>query len=127
MKSKICAILILIFAIAIVFLFPTIRGIYRLKLVAWEEDRYKGRPLSDLRASLTERGVDLSPASEGQLYPTGEPRLPPDQRLFKFRKGKEFKWFFFGRGVNMGYVIVQQEKGGPIVVEIIRRQSVDAF
>src|SRR5688500_14238654 len=120
MRTKVIIFFFLILSVTVVCIFPSILGTYHLKYASWEEEAYIGRPLGELQEVLSRKDSVLTPMHEGSIYPTGDRRLAPGREVMMFRRGVEYRWFVFGRAINLGYVIVEKRDDETIVVEILR-------
>ena len=104
----------------------TVHGLIRQKCYLWEEDSYEGRPLSELRSGLMQKGRSLVPVDPGSFYAMTGRTLQPNQHGVRFVKGERYPWFSIGSAVNVGYVVVEIEGDSDQIVEILHRRSVDA-
>jgi hypothetical protein len=104
----------------------TLRGLAQQHL-SWKEDSYKGRLLSELENELAKRGQSLEPVGSSDFYGVTGREIKPSERLTRFQKGNEYRWFRFGTAVNLGYVVSEQENGRERIVEIIHGRSVDSL
>jgi hypothetical protein len=102
-------------------------GIAAQKFFPWEEESFKGRPLSDLESNLTKQGRGFVPVDSGHFSSITGKSLNPNQRAMYFTKGKEYRWSRYGTAINVGYVVVEKNGDVETVVTIIRARSVDSL
>lgn len=104
----------------------TLGGIWSGRFARWEEDRFKGKPLSELRESFQKQGRELSSVGETGFTGNTGHTLTQKQRLMRFVKGREYRWFTFGTANNVGYVVIETRLEGDIVVDIVRSIDIDS-
>ncbi len=129
-RRTVIAILVAVLGMATVFLLvfrETLFGLAAQRLFKWEEESFKGRPLSDLQSYLTRDGRQLQPMDSGSFYAVTHRNLKPNQRGLEFVKGKEYRWFRYGTAINVGYVVIEKEGEVEKVVTIVRARSVDSL
>jgi hypothetical protein len=97
------------------------------KFAKWEEDAFRGKPVSDLQKFLEKHNqiLGVDPGASFSVI-TGR-KLSPNQRLMRFDKGEGYPWFPIGSANNMAYVVIEDGPDGPVVVEIVRSFQVDSF
>jgi hypothetical protein len=96
------------------------------KIFPWEEDSFKGKLLCELENKLSSQGRDLIAVHPTSFYGLTRTQLKQNQRVLCFSKGKEYRYFNIGRGMNVGYVVCEKNGEDERIVEIIRGVSIDA-
>ena len=106
----------------------TLYGVYQLRIARWEEEKFVGKPVKDLEQALKDRGGRLQRVENSRLYYlTGEDAWR-SQRLYRFVKGKPYRWWFLiGTVTNLGYVLTEVKEGEETVVRLVRGRSVDSL
>jgi hypothetical protein len=104
----------------------TIYGILMEKVLPWEEDSYKGKPLAELRNSLTKKGIGLVTVDSGSLYTSTGRHLQSNEGALLFIKGS-YRWFWLGRADIVGYVVFEKEGEYERILDIFHRGSVDSL
>lgn len=129
-KRTVIVILVLVLGMATVFLLvfrETLLGLAAQRFSNWEEESFKGRPLSELQSNLTSQGRGLVPVDSGHFSSITGRSLSPNQQAMYFTKGNEYRWFRTGTAINVGYVVIEKEGEVEKVVRIIRARSVDSL
>lgn len=129
-KRSIIVILVAMLAVATLFLLvfhETLFGLAAQRFFKWEEESFKGRPLSELQSNLARDGRDLLPVDPESFHALTDESLKPSQRVMRFTKGKEYPWFRYGTAINVGYVVIEKEGEVEKVVTIVRARSVDSL
>jgi hypothetical protein len=127
LKFSALAGLLVLFTIIGLVIYPTIVGTFILRVSRWDEDSFKGKSLTELERSLREQGIGLHPVDYRSVATFTDADLGPNQKIMRFLKGKEYRWFGIGTAVNMGYAVVEKRPHGEIVVDILRARSIDSF
>ncbi|MBI2927422.1 MAG: hypothetical protein HYY24_17130 [Verrucomicrobia bacterium] len=119
--------LVLVFAcLGLVAFFDTVRGYYIYKFGRWEEDAYRGKPLSLLSEAMRDQGRQLRRCDKESFFTSTGMDLAANQRAMRFVKGKRYPWFQIGTAVNLGFVVIQKGLEDETVVDILRAVEVDA-
>lgn len=124
--------IILSSALGILILFAitfhqTLQGLLMGKIFMWEEDAFKGRPLSELEDMIACQGQVLMPVDAHSFHAVTGRNLEGNQHALRFLKGKEYSWFYIGTAINIGYVVVEEDAGVDRAIEIIHARSVDSL
>jgi hypothetical protein len=129
-RLTVIAILVAVLGTATVFMIgfhETLYGLAAQRFFKWEEESFKGRPLSELQSNLTREGRELQPVDSDSFYALTDKSLKANQRAMRFTKGKEYRWFRYGTAINVGYVVAEKEGEFEKVIAIIRARSVDSL
>jgi hypothetical protein len=68
----------------------SLQGFYMYKLAKWEEDAFKGKPVSKLQRFLQGKNLALAEESYGLYYALTGEELQSNQRLMVFNKGESY-------------------------------------
>jgi len=120
--------------VAAIFLFgafgivfhKTFKGIYEYKVGKWQENAFKGKPLTQLVQDLETRQQTLNWCDMVGFRAITDRDVSANQRVMIFLRGKPYPWFWIGTAQNAGYVVIQNSTNGEIVVDIIRTAFVDS-
>lgn len=129
-RRTVIAIVVVVLGTATVFLLGFHEMLYGLatqRFFKWDEESFKGRPLSDLSSNLAKQGRGLVSVGPGHFSSITGKSLDPNQRAMYFTKGKKYRWFCYGSAINVGYVVAEKEGEVEKVVAIIRARSVDSL
>ena len=124
--KAISAVLLLLILVALIYYFPSLAGFYNIRFATWEEDAFKGKPLRDLQLFLQKKDIYIGGADPARVFREG-PELLPNQKIYSFTKGSDYRIFPLGTAVNVGYVIVEKRQEGEIVIDVRRGRSVDSL
>lgn len=128
-RRTVIAILAAVLGTATVFLLgfhETLYGLAAQRFFKWEEESFKGRPLSELQSYLTKQGRGFVRVPFSSVESRTGKSLNPNQRAMYFTKGKRYRWFSYGSAISVGYVVAEKEGEVEKIVAIIRARSVDS-
>lgn len=105
----------------------TLQGLYVYRFSKWEEDGFKGKPLSQLRQLLDKQNRELILDDGASFYARTGKELDSNQRLMRFEKGEPYPWFPIGTANNVGYVVIQEGSQEDLVVDVVRSRMIDSL